>query len=295
MANSVFRVENGFEVGESSNATFTGPVTVNGAVTIANTLTVSGLANVATMNVVGQMVVGGNVTIGGNVVFTGSTVGNFVPDQDGRFLGNTVNRWSLIGNSGSFANIVTMYGNVTPVGNTVALGNSTNRWVLSANTGDFSGEVTSNNLTVSGWANLQSNVTIGGTLNYASINTSSVFVKLSVSGANLVVLASNSYLTNGGFTTTTTQVLIDQFSATEFAGARYTIRAFNGSNTAQTAMVDVMLVHDGSVTRQVEYGQVNTVATFTTYTSNVDSGNLRLYANSNISNTQVKLNRVLIA
>lgn len=295
MANSVFRVENGFEVGESSNATFTGAVAVNGAVTIANTLTTTGLANVATMNVVGQMVVGGNVTIGGNVIFTGSTVGDFVPDQDGRFLGNTVNRWSLLANSGSFANTVRMYGNVIPVGNTIALGNTTNRWILSANTGDFSETVTSNNLTVSGWANLQANVTVGGTLSYTSINTSSVFVKLSISGANLVVLASNSYTTNGGFTTSTTQVLVDQFNATEFAGARYTIRAFNGSNTAQTAMVDVMVVHDGSVTRQVEYGQVNTVATFMTYTSNVDSGNFRLYANSNISNTFVKLNRVIIA
>jgi hypothetical protein len=295
MANSVFRVENGFEVGESSNATFTGAVTVNGAVTIANTLTVTGLANVATMNVVGQMIVGGNVTIGGNVVFTGSTVGNFVPDQDGRFLGNTVNRWSLIANSGSFANSVTMYGNVIPVGNTIALGNTTNRWILSANTGDFSGVLTSNNLTVTGVANLQANVTIGGTLSYTSINTSSVFVKLSVSGANLVLLASNSYLTNGGFTANTTQVLVDEFSSTDFSGARYTIRAFNGSNTAQTAMVDVMLVHDGSVTRQVEYGQVNTISTFITYTANVDTGILRLFANSNLSNTQIKLNRVLIA
>jgi hypothetical protein len=278
------------------------------------------------MNVVGQLVIGGNVTIGGNLVFTGSTVGNFVPDVDGRFLGNTVNRWNLVANSGNFGGVVTMSSDVVPAGNTVALGNTTSRWVLTANSGDFSGTIgvtraatlsntiavtgaatlsntlsvtgnttLSNNLTVAGWANVQANLQIGGTLSYNSINTNSIFVKLSVGGANLVMLAPNSYSTAGGFTANTTQVLIDSFSATEFSGARYTIRAFNGSNTAQTAMVDVMLVHDGSITRQVEYGQINTVATFMTYTSNVDSGTLRLYANSNISNTQIRLNRVLIA
>jgi hypothetical protein len=89
-----------------------------------------GYDSFGTSNVHGDMDITGSLSVGGNLAFSGTTVGNFIPDQDQRSLGNTVNRWNLIGYSANLASTLTVTGSASlqdtlSVSSTISGGNTT--------------------------------------------------------------------------------------------------------------------------------------------------------------------------
>jgi len=89
-----------------------------------------GYDSFGTSNVHGDMDITGSLSVGGNLAFSGTTVGNFIPDQDQRSLGNTVNRWNLIGYSANLASTLTVTGSASlqdtlSVTSTISGGNTT--------------------------------------------------------------------------------------------------------------------------------------------------------------------------
>lgn len=89
-----------------------------------------GYDSYGTSNVHGDMDITGSLSVGGNLAFSGTTVGNFIPDQDQRSLGNTVNRWNLIGYSANLAGTLTVSGSASlqdtlSVTSTISGGNTT--------------------------------------------------------------------------------------------------------------------------------------------------------------------------
>jgi len=89
-----------------------------------------GYDSYGTSNVHGDMDITGSLSVGGNLAFSGTTVGNFIPDQDQRSLGNTVNRWNLIGYTANLASTLTVSGSASlqdtlSVTSTISGGNTT--------------------------------------------------------------------------------------------------------------------------------------------------------------------------
>ncbi len=89
-----------------------------------------GYDSFGTSNVHGDLDITGSLSVGGNLAFSGTTVGNFIPDQDQRSLGNTVNRWNLIGYSANLASTLTVTGSASlqdtlSVTSTISGGNTT--------------------------------------------------------------------------------------------------------------------------------------------------------------------------
>jgi hypothetical protein len=83
-----------------------------------------------TSNVNGDLDVTGSLSVQGNLSFSGTSVGNFLPDQDQRSLGNTVNRWNLqafvanVGSTLTVAGVTTLQEPVTLL-KTLSSGNTT--------------------------------------------------------------------------------------------------------------------------------------------------------------------------
>ena len=72
-----------------------------------------GYDSFGTSNVQGDLSVSGSLSVGGNLAFSGTTLGNFIPDQDQRSLGNTVNRWNLLGYTANIADTLTVAGSAS--------------------------------------------------------------------------------------------------------------------------------------------------------------------------------------
>ena len=89
-----------------------------------------GYESFGTSNVQGSLGITGDLSVGGNLAFSGTTVGNFIPDADQRSLGNTVNRWNLIGYSANLGSTLTVAGaaslqDTLSVTKTISGGNTT--------------------------------------------------------------------------------------------------------------------------------------------------------------------------
>ena len=89
-----------------------------------------GFDSYGTSNVNGDMLITGSLNVQGNVAFTGVTVGDSLPDQDQRSLGNTTFRWNLNGYTANIGNPLTVSGNTTlgdvlTVSKTISGGNTT--------------------------------------------------------------------------------------------------------------------------------------------------------------------------
>lgn len=275
---------------------------------------ITALSNATLGNTVSRFLVyatEGNFTNAVAMSNTLSTVGNVTFSNTLSTIGNVTfsNTLSIVGAT-TFSNTINVSGaaNLQSIAN-IAGNLAVNSSVLfvDATTIQRVGIKTNNpdaTLHVVGTANVSGNVAIGGDLAVnglfslgvgSSINTSAIFVKLSSNTSNQVLITTNNYTINGNFTTNTTIRTLDAFNASQFAAAKYIIRAYNGSNTAQTTVVEMLATHDGNITRTTEFAQVNTVPVFMTYDTTISGGNFVLQANSNIQNTFVSLYRTLIA
>jgi hypothetical protein len=143
-----------------------------------------------TSNVNGDLDVTGSLSVQGNLSFSGTSVGNLLPDQDQRSLGNTSFRWNLESYVANIANNLTVAG-ITTLQEPVTISKT----------------LSSGNTSITGFANVTTSVnaashTIGtilianatgiyhtGTVNAASFTTSGV-----VANTTAIVPTSNTIL-----------------------------------------------------------------------------------------------------
>ena len=128
-----------------------------------------------TSNVSGDLDVTGSISVGGNLSFSGTTIGNFIPDQDQRSLGNTVNRWNLQGYVANIASTLTVAG-VTTLQESVTLSKTLNSGNTSI-TGFANASVSVNSALLTVGTSFIANTTgvfHTGTVNAASFTTSGI-------------------------------------------------------------------------------------------------------------------------
>lgn len=111
------------------------------------------------------------------------------------------------------------------------------------------------------------------------IGTTSPGTPLDVNGtarATQFRLASTGVLDDATATTTaTTQVAIDQWSATAYGGGKVIIEAKTGVNRH---IVELLVTHDGTTAIATEYGAVYTSGALATYDVDISGGNVRILA-----------------
>ena len=129
------------------------------------------------------------------------------------------------------------------------------------------------------------NVTIG-TLSATTGNFSGVVTSTSYS-------LPDGLMSSGTQTTTTiSETSIDSFSATDYRSAKYQIQITKGS---EYQITEIFVVHDGSNSYQTEYATVKTGTTLSSFSSDIDTGNVRLLATpSSVDSTTFKIIRTLI-
>ena len=133
-----------------------------------------GYDSYGTSNVQGNLGVTGDLSVGGNLAFSGTTVGNFVPDADQRSLGNTVNRWNLLGYSANLASTLTVTGAVS-----------------FQDTLSVTKTISGGNTTITGFANVSTSV------NSASLTIGSSFIANTTGAFHVGVINSSSFSTSG--------------------------------------------------------------------------------------------------
>ncbi len=117
------------------------------------------------------------------------------------------------------------------------------------------------------------NVTARGTFNSNNAVINTVGVK-------------NYYSTNDAVIVTT-DTIIDQFPVNTYRSAKYTMRV-NSDDGYQA--VEVLLVHNGASSYVTIYGSISSIGTdIVSLSSNIGSGNVRLYATTSSTNTNVKI------
>jgi hypothetical protein len=139
---------------------------------------------------------------------------------------------------------------------------------------------------------LNANVTIGSTLGNTNVQGNLVAGNISTVG-NLVVsntatitnLKVNDFYSNRTPVSVTTNTIVDSFPTNKYRSAKYTMRV-NSDNGYQA--VEVLLIHDGIDSYVTIYGSLSTIGTdIVTLFSNINSGNVRLLANTISANTTV--------
>ena len=149
-----------------------------------------GYDSYGTSNVQGSLGITGDLSVGANLAFSGPTVGTFIPAADQRSLGNTVNRWNLIGYSANLASTLTVTG-ATSLQDTLAVTRT----------------ISGGNTTITGFANVTTSVnsallTVGtsfianttGAFHTGTINSSSFTTSGLVGNTTALVATSNTVL-----------------------------------------------------------------------------------------------------
>lgn len=167
----------------------------------------------------------------------------------------------LLGDGGLLSNIVSSSGlattvtdsaqpNITSVGTTLTIGDESSTTFID-----------SGNITASGNLVIQ-----GGVISLGD-------AVLAVSGA-------------GAGINVTTETVIDSFAIADYRTAKYIMKAGNDDGYQS---IEVLLIHDGSSSYITVYGAISTVEydDIITISSNVVSGNVKLYATGSADNTVV--------
>ena len=141
----------------------------------------------------------------------------------------------------------------------------------------------------------------GLTLNHINVSGISTIHQLDIpNGINISgVVTSTSYSLPDGLISSGTQTIstisetsIDSFSASDYRSAKYQIQITTGS---EYQITEVFVVHDGTSSYQTEYATVKTGTTLSTFSSDIDTGNVRLLATpSNSDSTTFKIIRTLV-
>lgn len=276
----------------TGNLTVGGNLTVNGTTTTLNTATLSvddlnitvadGAADSAAANGAGLTVAGANATI----TYTSSD-----------------DRWNLNKN----LNVSTVYGALSGNASTattlqtgrningVSFNGSADVTVTTAGTGitvtGTTVAIDSTVVTLTGTQTL-TNKTLTSPVISTIVNTGTLTLPTStdtlVGRATTDTLSNkslNAYDEKTGSTTiannaviqtvvaTTTQSVADSFSASTYRSAKYVVQVTQGTNYQSS---EIMILHNGTTTSTAEYAMMNTNGTLATFSSDINTGNVRL-------------------
>ena len=153
-----------------------------------------------------------------------------------------------------------------------------------------------NTLTLNGSTNtvqIGSGVTIteGGNANYSGIITATTFDAESVT-LNSLTLPDGLISTLTSTLTTISETSIDTFSSSSYRSVKYQIQITRGS---EYQITEVFIVHDGTSSYGTEYATVKTGSTLSSFSTDIDSGNVRLLVTpTDTASTTFKLIKTLV-
>lgn len=148
-----------------------------------------------------------------------------------------------------------------------------------------------NNVLVSAPLNVNSSLNVTGTSALTNTNVSGVLT-ITNSGEGLVVgnanvtytltVGSLGITTNTVTTSSSGQVVLDTFSISDYASAKYFVQA---NNSANYVVSEITLLHDGINVWLTEYGTIQSGPALGTFSADIDSGDIRLLftANNNVN------------
>jgi hypothetical protein len=246
--------------------------------TSATTLDVSANASIANLTVSNTATINNLSTTNVSAGIITTTANVFIGQS-----GNVVGDFRIGGNlyvTGSTISASTTSGDIIPNGNTFNLGNTSNRftvWAISENI--------SNNLVVS------NTVTVGNTLSTNGAVT--VNGNISTTAQLVVNSISQIYSTKYSVTGTSLQT-VDTFPTASFRAAEYLIQ-LTDTNTLYYQATKIMVLHDGTNPYITEYAQLNTNGLLGLFTSDINSGNVRLRVTPSTGNVAITLTRTVLA
>lgn len=112
--NEVMRITSGANVG-IGNTNPNAKLQVTGTANLSGNVWIGGTANIA-----------GDLKVSGNIIFNGIATGDVLPPGTTYFLGNTVNQWSLYGNTITISNTLTISNTSVTISNTYSYGSTAN-------------------------------------------------------------------------------------------------------------------------------------------------------------------------
>ncbi len=246
-------------------------VIIDGLQQISNTYSLTGaVLSFPTNPTAGQII---EVTTFGTVDLSGN-VGEVQFNNGGEFGSSDAFTFNTGTNTLSVANLITS-GNITTQSGYLYVDNGIIA-VSSGNAGVFNTSISNINL------GLVANVTMGST-------SGNVIARGTFNSNNAVINTvgvRNYYSTNDAITVTT-DTIIDQFPVNSYRSAKYTMRV-NSDDGYQA--VEVLLVHNGASSYVTIYGSISSTGSdIVSLSSNIGSGNVRLFASTASTNTNVKI------
>jgi len=210
-----------------------------------------GYDSFGTSNVQGSLGITGDLSVGGNLAFSGTTVGNFIPDADQRSLGNTVNRWNLIGYSANLASTLTVAG-AASLQDTLSVTKT----------------ISGGNTTITGFANVTTSV------NSASLTVGTSFIANTTGAYHTGVINSSSFTTTGLVANATVLIPTSNTILLGSSTGRFVISANTGNFSGDVTVSGNTTVNNATLngTLQTVSGNVN----FDSGTLFIDSINNRI-------------------
>lgn len=108
------------------------------------------------------------------------------------------------------------------------------------------------------------------------------------------VSSTASQTANTKVSTSASEIVVDQFSASQYRSAKYMVQVDNTAHNNQFQTSEVLLVHNGSATFITEYGQVATSLTIATIDSDINSGMVRLKVTPSVTSSTIKITRLAV-
>lgn len=113
-----------------------------------------------------------------------------------------------------------------------------------------------------------------------------------------VVLGANSIALNSTVRITTSNTLagqiVDSFPISTYRSAKYVISVTDPVN-AKYQSTELMLMHDGVTTYTTEYATLLSNTSLATFTSDINTGNVRLLVTPAIANVQINVVKTLVS
>lgn len=194
---------------------------------------------------------------------------------------------------------------------------------VNSNVGTFNTLVVNAKGLVTSASNIDYMLNSNATLQYITDNGSSTDVSLNLTNtADSTSLTSGALITAGGLSaaknistgesfvnytsgsevseistkvttvSTTSATVVDQFDPTSYRSAKYIIQITQGASYQSS---EVMMIHDGAVTKMTEYGVLETGSSLGDFSADVVSGNSRLLVTmTSATSANLKIHRTLV-
>jgi hypothetical protein len=173
-------------------------------------------------------------------------------------------------------------GNISPIGNgtsanSFATINANSSLIIASSSSDILDIETGNNIVIVG-DGLNKTITIG----------------LSESPSILgdLTINTNSQLHSTAYTTTSTsQIVVDNFSTLSFRSAKYEAQMTSGSNYH---VIELRVLHDDTIVYMIQYGEIFTANTLGSFDAEIIGNDFRLLFTPTNNSTTIKLKRSAI-